>query len=503
MSSARARRNPHSGAKVSQLLSRWDRQVFDAVAIRRWHGAGPALPRLSRAADHGVLWFAAAAGIAALGPGARSRRAAVRGVASLALASAVINTVGKRSVRRARPLLDAVPVMRRLKRQPFTTSFPSGHAASAAAFATGVALESRGWGAAVAPVAAGVAFSRVYTGVHYPSDVLVGAALGVGAAFAVRGMAPTRSQLPPPGRPLADAPALREGEGLVVVVNRQAGSAESSALMGKMLPKAEIVECEPVELRAELERAAKRCRALGVYGGDGTINLAATVAVAHGLPLAVFPGGTFNHFAYDLGIASVQDTGRALASGDAVAVDLGRFTPGPATPEGRATQGHFLNTFSLGVYPELVDIRDHWSPRVGGWPAGVLAAAKVLREGRPLEAEVQGRRRPMWLLFAGNGVYQPMGPTPGNRQNLADGLLDVRMVHGGRGPGLRLLAAALAGPLSRSPVHAAQRLHRIRISGLRPGTPLAYDGEVTEAPAELTVDKAVGALTVYRPQTLL
>ncbi|MBR7677830.1 phosphatase PAP2 family protein, partial [Streptomyces daliensis] len=44
--------------------------------------------------------------------------------------------------------------------------------------ATGVALESRRWGAVVAPVAASVAFSRVYTGVHYPSDVLAGAALG-------------------------------------------------------------------------------------------------------------------------------------------------------------------------------------------------------------------------------------------------------------------------------------------------------------------------------------
>ncbi|MFF0450830.1 bifunctional phosphatase PAP2/diacylglycerol kinase family protein [Streptomyces sp. NPDC004609] len=503
MSTVRARQDPRHRARVSRLFSRLDREVFRTVATRHWHGADPVLPRLSQAADHGVLWFATAAGIAGLGRGARSRRAAVRGVASLALASAVINTVGKRSVRRARPLLEAVPVMRRLKRQPFTTSFPSGHAASAAAFATGVALESRGWGAVVAPVAASVAFSRIYTGVHYPSDVLVGAALGVGAAFAVRGLVPTRSRLPPPGRPHADAPALPDGEGLVVVANRYAGSADSVAEVGRALPKAELVECGPAELDDALEKAALRGRVLGVHGGDGTINRAAAVALAHGLPLAVFPGGTFNHFTYDLGVESVQDTCRALGRGDAVRVDLGRFTPGPLTPAGRAEHGHFLNTFSLGVYPELVRIRERWSPRIGGWSAGVLAAVKVLHEGRPLEADVEGRRRPMWLLFAGNGVYRTVGPAAGNRQDLADGLLDVRVVHGGRFPGLRLLAAALAGPLSRSPVHAAEQLHRIRVTGLEPGTPLAYDGEVTEAPPELTVYKAVAALTVYRPQSLL
>ncbi|MGW0554000.1 phosphatase PAP2 family protein [Streptomyces sp. NPDC002926] len=504
MSDAYTQGSPQVRERVTALLSGWDRQILHTVAARRWPGAEPVLPRLSRSANHGLLWFGVAAGMVALGRGARSRRAAVRGVGSLALASAAINTIGKRSVRRARPMLDAVPVIRRLKRQPFTTSFPSGHAASAAAFATGVALESKSWGAIVAPVAASVAFSRVYTGVHYPSDVLVGAALGVGAAFALRGAVPTRSQLPAPGRPAAEAPALPGGEGLVVVVNEQAGTADSAAVVHQALPLAEVVECAPDELSAELEKAASRGRALGVLGGDGTINRAAAVAVAHDIPLAVFPGGTFNHFAYDLGIESVDDTCRALIGGEAVRVDLGRFTPGAQSgPDSGKESGIFLNTFSLGVYPELVRIRERWSPRIGGWPAGVLAAALVLRGEHPLEAEIQGRRRPMWLLFAGNGVYQRVGPTPGHRLDLADGLLDVRVVHGGRWPGLRLLAAALAGPLSRSPVHAAQKLRQLRIGGLAPGTPMAYDGEVAAAPRELLVHKAHEALTVYRPQALL
>lgn len=100
-------------------------------------------------------------------------------------------------MRRSRPGLDAVPLGRRLKRQPVTTSFPSGHSASAAAFAAGIALESPVWGAVVAPVAISVAMSRVYTGVHFPSDVLAGAALGVGAAFAVRHAARLRRRSQP------------------------------------------------------------------------------------------------------------------------------------------------------------------------------------------------------------------------------------------------------------------------------------------------------------------
>ncbi|MFD9498132.1 bifunctional phosphatase PAP2/diacylglycerol kinase family protein [Streptomyces sp. NPDC060035] len=482
-------------------LHQCDLAAFQSVAARHWPGAEPLLPRLSRSANHGLLWFGAAAGMAALGSSARSRRAALRGIASLAVASAAINTVGKGAVRRERPILDLVPVIRQLKRQPFTTSFPSGHAASAAAFATGVALESKGWGAVVAPVAVAVAASRVYTGVHYPSDVLAGAALGIGAAFALRGVVPTRGQLPAPGRPPAEAPALPTGQDLVVVVNRESGSATATAdLVRNALPLSEVVECAPADLSGTLEKAARRAKALGVCGGDGTVNLAAAVAATHSVPLAVFPGGTLNHFAYDLGIETVQDTVAALASGDAVRVDLGRFRPGPQGPGG--AHGYFLNAFSLGVYPELVRTRERWAPRIGGWPAGVLAAFEVLRGERPLTAEVQGQRRPLWLLFVGNGLFQRVGPAPGRRHNLADGLLDVRVVHGGRTPGLRLLAAAVAGPLTRSPVHAAERRRRVRISGLAPGTPYAYDGEVAHSGKELMIDKLPEALTVYCPMPI-
>jgi len=92
MSDAYAHGNPQLRERIAKLLSGWDRHVLHAVAGREWPGAEPVLPRLSRSANHGLLWFGTAAAMVALGRGARSRRAAVRGAASLAVASAVINT---------------------------------------------------------------------------------------------------------------------------------------------------------------------------------------------------------------------------------------------------------------------------------------------------------------------------------------------------------------------------------------------------------------------------
>lgn len=485
-------------------VARGDRWVFDVVARRHWPGADRVLPRLGRAANHGLFWGGAAATIAVLGS-ARARKAAVRGAASLALASATINTVGKWSVRRPRPMLDGVPAARQLTTQPRTTSFPSGHSASAFAFTAGVALEHPLWGAALAPVAVSVAFSRVYTGVHYPSDVLAGAALGVAAGLVVRRFTRDVEQAriaPGDERAAVGAPALPDGAGLTVVVNTGSGSAAMAGLdvLRERLPKAELVECGGPELAAELASAAERATVLGVCGGDGTINAAATAALRAGIPLAVFPGGTLNHFALDLGLAGAEDTCRAVAAGQAVHIGVGRFTPGPGPGPEDTRAGYFLNNFSIGAYPELLGHRLRWAPRIGGGPAALLAAWRVLRAERPVRLSLAGKPRSVWLLFAGNGTYQGTGPAPRYRKSLGEGLLDVRLVHGGGRPGPRLLAAAFAGPLTRSPVHVATRLRSLRLSDIPAGTPLAYDGEHAYAPAALVLDDLPDALTVYRPR---
>jgi undecaprenyl-diphosphatase len=148
-----------------------------------------ALPRLGVAANYGRLWMGVAALLVLTGrPDAR--RAAVRGLASQALASGAANVVAKGAVRRVRPTTDRVPVARVLRRAPVTTSFPSGHSASAAAFATGAALEMPVLALPLGCLAVAVGVSRVVTGAHYPSDVVTGVALGAGAASLTLRVAP-------------------------------------------------------------------------------------------------------------------------------------------------------------------------------------------------------------------------------------------------------------------------------------------------------------------------
>jgi membrane-associated phospholipid phosphatase len=110
-------------------------------------------------------------------------RAAVDGLASLALTSTVVNVGLKSLGRRRRPDRAAyhVPVGRQVA-MPRTTSFPSGHAASAAAFATGVAHELPTVGIPLQATAAVVGYSRVHTGVHYPLDVIAGSVVGAALA---------------------------------------------------------------------------------------------------------------------------------------------------------------------------------------------------------------------------------------------------------------------------------------------------------------------------------
>jgi membrane-associated phospholipid phosphatase len=158
------------------------RDVDDAVYAAVAHTPTPTLDRgmsaLSHAANHSLLWMTSAAALALVG-GQAGRRAAAQGLVSVAATSAVVNLAVKRVGHRKRPDRAGVdvPIARHVQ-MPASLSFPSGHSAVAFAFATGVGNRLPVVAGPLHALAGVVAYSRVHTGVHHPSDVEVGSVLG-------------------------------------------------------------------------------------------------------------------------------------------------------------------------------------------------------------------------------------------------------------------------------------------------------------------------------------
>lgn len=457
---------------------------------------GAALVLLSRAADGSRLWLLVAAALGLSG-GRFRRRAALRGLLAAGLAAVLANGPVKLAFRRRRPapsrFASRLASLPGRSRQP-APSFPSVHAATGLAFAAGAGQETPALAGPLLGLAAAVGYGRARTGADHPSDVAAGALLGVGTGLLTRRLWPVARREPALVR-TAPAPAEVEpsprGAGLVVVVNSSAGSSRgAAAVLRAELPEAEVIELEDgADLESALRQGAERGRAIGVAGGDGSVNAAATVAAESGKPLFVVPGGTLNHFAFALGLESPADAARAVREGRAVSVDRA------------VIDGHtFVNTASIGSYVELVDARERLEDTIGKWPAVVVALFRVLRRASPVHLEIDGRRRRIWMVFIGNCRYDPPGFTPSWRERLDDGLLDVRIVDGSQPwSRARLLASVVTGRLARSRAYEQRYVGSLRVRSLEGRLRLARDGETFDGPDEFTISKAEEPLAVFVP----
>jgi undecaprenyl-diphosphatase len=159
-------------------LGRLDRAVYGAIADTPTPLLDEPMRRLSNAANFSKLWMAIAAGVALVG-GRDGRRAAATGMIAIGVTSAVVNQAVKRFADRPRPDRSGEDVpQERYVHMPTSTSFPSGHSASAFAFANVVGAQLPLLSGPLHFLAATVAYSRVHTGVHYPGDVIIGSLIG-------------------------------------------------------------------------------------------------------------------------------------------------------------------------------------------------------------------------------------------------------------------------------------------------------------------------------------
>jgi membrane-associated phospholipid phosphatase len=167
---------PRSAVKqLDDTVDGWfDRLRGNAVADRVFYTA-------SELGDFSLIWHIAGL-TKALGPA--GPKSAARLSAALAVESALVNGAIKSLFRRERPVADPTERPHHL-RHPRTSSFPSGHASSAAMAAVVLSEGSR-LGPAYATLAVVVATSRIHVRIHHASDVLAGAALGVVLGVTVR-----------------------------------------------------------------------------------------------------------------------------------------------------------------------------------------------------------------------------------------------------------------------------------------------------------------------------
>jgi undecaprenyl-diphosphatase len=176
-----------------------------------------------------------------------------------------------------------------------------------------------------------------------------------------------------------------------------------------------------------------------------------------------------------------------VARGTTVEVDVGTIAGRP-----------FLNTASLGAYVDLVDVRERLEGRIGKWPAAIVALLVVLWRSSPVDVELDGRRRRVWLMFVGNCRYQPDGFAPTRRDRLDDGALDIRVVeHAHPFSRTRLMVAALSGRLRRCRAYDAWSAPALRVRSLQGPLRLARDGETFDGPPEFVVGKADRRLRVF------
>ncbi|MET9934827.1 MULTISPECIES: phosphatase PAP2 family protein [unclassified Streptomyces] len=421
---------------------------------------------------------------------------------------------------------------------PPTSSFPSGHVGASVALYGGLAVLAarhlRGLRRNLVvgllllfPLA--VAFSRLYRGMHHPSDVVVGLLNGactlllVGSALLTNTRKDDASPEP--------EPAVRGTRRAVVVRHPHACGDETTAGVRAVLLRHGYAEQRWTDTTPEDPSGGLAPYLTGTNadpagpaepfapvdlvvacGGDGTVRACADLVAGTGIPLAIVPCGTGNLLARNLGLPTEPVAAlREALSGRATGLDVGRIQGDGLAPTRFAVMA--------GAGFDAAMVRDA-SPRLKerlGWAAYVLSAARHLRDPRMrLSIRLDGgaplERRARMVVIGNVGSLQgglPLLPEARpDSGRLEVVLLDPRGVTGwlatagylvSRVPGGR--APGAPGTRERTAAHGALEYfgaNRVDLRFARP-QPRELDGDVLPAGTRLTAEVEPGALRVCLP----
>ncbi|HJZ48944.1 MAG TPA: diacylglycerol kinase family protein [Roseiflexaceae bacterium] len=254
-----------------------------------------------------------------------------------------------------------------------------------------------------------------------------------------------------------------------------------------------------VQHGAELADRARAARASGANviaaaGGDGTLSAVAQALVGSDVRFGVLPFGTRNHFARDIGL--LLDLGQAV---DLLKSDLTR-----RIDVGSINGRYFLNNASIGLYPELVELRnqEHWT--ASKLLQTIAAARSLARAARSIPIELHSPERTIqqqaWTVFVGNNSYSLNPLKTGRRTRLDAGVLEVIVVPAR----VRWMAARLAVRAARGHTLDKQSLHleadqaTLRLPS-DASSEVAIDGEVMSFEQPLSFCSVPKSLSTIAP----
>ena len=294
---------------------------------------------------------------------------------------------------------------------------------------------------------------------------------------------------------------------VIAILNEKAGTAANDdAVTERSLRdafsaagfSADIRLLPPDQIENALRQAVDhRPDALFVGGGDGTVSATARLLVDTGIPLAVLPLGTLNHFAKDLGLPTDwRETIATLAGGEVRAVDVAEVN-----------DHVFVNNCSIGAYADAVRHREELREQHqhGKWFAMLLASFRVFRRFHRLHFRVQSDEGEFSLrspfLLVGNNCYDGDILAQSLRARLDEGRIWVYTTRAHRHfTFLRMVWQAFRSrELTSADALDCHATTQATIHLRQTSTDLAVDGEILSMKTPLRFRIRPGALRVLAP----
>lgn len=234
---------------------------------------------------------------------------------------------------------------------------------------------------------------------------------------------------------------------------------------------------------------------IAAFGGDGTQAAVAGVVAGSGVAMAVLPGGTFNYFARELGVDTIESALDALRTGEIAERDVGRIN-----------DRVFINNASVGLYPQILqnreDIYKRWGrSRIAAYWS-VLVGLRDLTSPMRLRVSTHNGTQEIVtpLAFAARSAYQLESLGLDGAHAVRDGKFALFLSKGQTRRALLASSLRLAlGRTTRGEDFDIIEADSIMIESRKKQRLVALDGEKVHMASPLKLEVLRGALRVFVP----